>query len=86
MYLSSLALAEYFVHIFASRDAVVGVLSFDKLSMGTKFGTLATTCIPNKPNKYGIRMCRLSSAGVDYPTFFIPLPPTVQEITATNPF
>ena len=48
--------------IFSMRAHISGAISFDELLLGTKCRTRANTCIPNKPDKFGIRFCGLSSA------------------------
>lgn len=52
---------------FSSRAFISGALSYDELSLETKCRTRASTYVPNKPDKFGVRMFGLSSAGPGCP-------------------
>ena len=66
---------EHTCKTFSMRAHMAGVLSFDELSLGVKCRTRAIARMPNEPDKFGIRMHGLSSAGPECPPFlfcFVP--------------
>ena len=61
--------------IFSSYAFISRVLSYDKLSLGTKYRIRASIHMPNKSDKFSLRMFGLSSVEPGCPPFlysFIP--------------